>query len=486
MPADLKVLFLAAEAEPLIKVGGLGDVAGSLPPALMELGGLAAGYKSLDVRLALPFHPQMKGRLEPLRKVADVRVPSTYGDILGEVYLLEGSEIPVYLVDGSPVRASPQVYSGDDSVDGRKYVFFSQAVINFLAEIRWMPDILHANDWHTAPAVYRVALDRDEGTASGAIRTLLTIHNLPYTGGGAGTAMEEFGLPPISHSDLPSWAAQLPLPLGILTSDRIVAVSPGYAREIQTPEFGAGLDGLLRSRQDVISGIINGIDPSIWDPADDPQLRMPYSIASLPARLRNKSALQREVGLPLEKGTPLVSMVTRMVHQKGVDLAIDAFQMLADLEWQALLLGTGDPSLEQAALDLQDRFPKRVYAAIRYNPNFSRRVYAGSDLILIPSRYEPCGLTQMIGMRYGCVPLARSTGGLADTIRDYPTSKEGTGFLFPQDRAEILASTIRTALAVYPDKRKWQGIQRRGMKEDFSWGRSARQYLALYKDMLAG
>ena len=488
MNDQIKVLFIASEAEPVIKIGGLADVAGSLPAALKAISVSTEIDGDIDIRLAIPFHPELKDRIGPVRDVGTLVIPSIRGPMLAQFYILveteaEGS-VPIYLIDGPPIKESPTVYSDNILVDGWKYVFFSLAALGIPEAINWQPDILHANDWHTAPAVYSAFLDRSGEGAASETQTVLSIHNLPYTGAGAETALEAFGLPPAASPELPWWAQNQPLPVGLVTADRLVAVSPNYAREICTPEFGAGLEGLLQARGSAISGILNGIDQDLWDPAMDPSIRMQYSLSSLPARLRNKSALQMEADLPISKDPLLLSIVSRMVHQKGIDLAIEALQTLGDANWQAVILGSGDPQLETAALALQEQYPNQVRVQIGYDPNLSRRIFAGADAILIPSRYEPSGLTQMIGMRYGCVPIARATGGLADTITDYTESREGNGFLFEPESANALATVIARAIEVFPNKRKWQGIQRRGMMGDYSWGRSARQYYALYQEML--
>ncbi|MDX1437853.1 MAG: glycogen/starch synthase [Anaerolineales bacterium] len=374
---DLKVLFLASEAEPLVKVGGLGDVAGSLPQALRTLRA-SDGEPGVDIRLVIPFHPQLESKVGEVRKIATLVVESAEGPIAGDAYLVQDSlgetAVPIYLVDGLPIRESPYVYSDDAQIDGRKYVFFSLAALKLAEALDWWPDILHANDWHTSAAVYQAHRLGSEDSRYAKLRKLLAIHNLPYMGSGAEEAMDYFGLPPAEDPAMPWWAGHMPLPLGLLTADRIVAVSPGYAREIRTPEFGAGLEGLLVSRGDAVTGIINGIDMAAWDPETDPEIRMQYSLASLPARMRNKSALQEELNLPIRKSALFLASISRMVHQKGVDLIIEALFNLEGFDWQALILGTGEPHLEEAARALQARFPDRVRAAITYDPALTHRV----------------------------------------------------------------------------------------------------------------
>jgi starch synthase len=282
----------------------------------------------------------------------------------------------------------------------------------------------------------------------------------------------------------------MPLPLGLLSADHIVAVSPTYAKEILSPEFGVGLDGFLRSRADSISGILNGIDTSKWNPETDDHLEARYGSKNLDLRTQNKLKLQREFDLEEDAQSPLLAMVTRLDYQKGVDLVIEAVRQLlitpgyASKLWHLIILGTGDPTLEEAVGALVENLPSRLRAVIRFDAALSHRIYAGADMLLIPSRYEPCGLTQMIAMRYGCVPIARSTGGLRDTIKDYGFSNNSTGFLFDEPSPEALLEAIGRAMRIYEDRESWVKIQQRGMGQDFSWIRSARQYLNLYMSLV--
>jgi len=408
----LRVLFLAAEASPLVKIGGLGDVAGSLPAALKVL------PEGPDIRLALPLYSQIKDSGIDLKPIASFTIAHEDGPLLAEVYQSELKSIPLYLIDGPPVKLSPVVYTGDNYQDGTKFTFFSLAALELCKILNWKPDILHAHDWHTSPAVYHLSLIRDHDPFFQKTKSLLTVHNLPYLGHNTEEVLTAFGLPQAEPSALPNWAAGLPLPLGLLTADKINTVSPGYAQEMLTPEFGAHLEEFLQTREEDLTGILNGLDLESWDPETDQQLSMNYSIASLADRSINKLKLQEELCLPINPDIPLLSMINRMDQQKGVDLLPDALRQIQDLEWQAIILGTGDPTLEDAARQLDREFPQ-IRSVLKFDGGLARRIYGGIGLILIPSRYEPCGLTQMIGMRYGCVPLGRATGGLKDTIVDY-------------------------------------------------------------------
>lgn len=481
----LKVLFLAAEAHPFVTAGGLGEVAYALPRALRALANETEEPMDIDVRLVIPYHAVVKEKGFKPQLVSSFQVAHVEGPIPAQAYHLDLDGVPVYLIDGPPFPAeSAPIYAPDASLDGHKFTFFSLAALELARQLDWQPDVLHANDWHTSPAIYALWMQRRKDGFLSKIASLLGLHNLPYLGVGAGAAMNAFGLPPADDSELPWWAKNMPLPLGLLTADHIVAVSPTYAQEILTPEFGSGLEDFLNTRAASISGILNGLDLDDWNPEKDPEVKTNFSLGSLEKRKRNKTSLQAEFELEKEPRTPLLVMITRLDHQKGVDLALDALLQVADKPWQTILLGTGQPELENAARRLEADLPGKVRAAILYNKAVSRRIYAGADMSLIPSRYEPCGLTQMISMRYGCVPVARSTGGLRDTIQDYTLSERSTGFLFQAATPEALAGALRRALHVYNDPQRWGTIQQRAMQQDFSWKRSARQYANLYLQLM--
>ena len=403
MDKRLKILFIAAEASPLVKIGGLGDVAGSLPAALFAL------PASPDIRVVLPLYPQIKKSSLDLIPVTNFEVSHRDGPLLAEVFQAEVNGITHYFINGPPVASSPAVYSGDNHLDGTKFTFFSLAAMELAKILNWQPDILHAQDWHAAPAVYHLRLIKKGDDFYQNTKSLLTVHNLPYLGHGAEGALQAFGLPRAHMSALPDWAEHLPLALGLLSADKINTVSPGYADEMLTPEFGAHLEEFLKSRKGDLLGILNGLDMVSWDPETDASLPVNYSTGTLNKRKENKKQLLKELGLSPDLDTPLLAMINRMDYQKGVDLVPPALEMITDLNWQAIILGTGDRKLEEAARKLDQENPQ-VRSILKFDGALARRIYGGSDLIMIPSRYEPCGLTQMIGMRYGCVPLGRATG----------------------------------------------------------------------------
>jgi starch synthase len=385
--------------------------------------------------------------------------------------------MPVYFINGNPLASSASVYASDQAPDREKYAFFSMAALEMLRHINWQPDILHANDWHTALALYALRSRRNDPEMAG-IRTVMTLHNLPYMGGDAAETLDAYGLMPFHDDALPQWARTFPLPLGLWAADAIIPVSPAYAREILTPQFGCGLESFLRSRSNSVTGILNGLDGSCWDPQIDPSIPARFSAENLEARAANKSALQKALGLPESGRVPLLAMVGRMDQQKGLDLAFDALRQMTSRPWQFVVLGSGDPALENLACILQSDFPDRARAAIRFDSALGRLIYAGADIFLMPSRYEPCGLAQMIAMRYGCVPVVHATGGLKDTIEE-----SRTGFLFERSESADLVEALNRALGVFSNPAKWQRYQRNGMSTDFSWPRSARQYAIIYRSL---
>jgi starch synthase len=472
MPKTLNILFLAAEAEPFVKVGGLGDVAGSLPRALRAL---SNDDLKLDVRLVLPHHPVVKAEnLKPLGMFSLMRDSH---EIQVQAFETSLNGMPVYLIGGEPISANGSVYSLDAMLDAEKYVFFSLAALELSRQINWLPDVIHGNDWHTALSIYGSLAKRwEEGARH--VASVITIHNLPFMGPDVSPILESYGVK-LAQTDLPEWARVMPLPLGLWASDAIVAVSPTYGREILTEEYGCGLDDFLRSRSETVSGILNGLDTVSFDPATDSALGVNFDIDSLDKRDANKRALQERLGLLRDPEVPLLGMISRMDTQKGVDLVFSALKNMKKANWQAVILGTGNPKLEEDALKLQSLFPDRVKVETRYDAGLARQIYAGSDMFLMPSRYEPCGLSQMIAMRYGCVPIVRAAGGLNDTVEHGKT-----GFVFEKIHHLSLVAAIKSAFKVFGNREEWRSLQRAGMSQDFSWENSAKKYLELYQSIL--
>ena len=473
MPQTINVLFLAAEAEPFVKVGGLGDVAGTLPRALRAL---SNNEVQLDVRLVLPHHSVV--RSDTFRPVGIFSMPRGKAEVQIEAYegILDG--MPVYFINGDPIRASGSVYSSNNKLDAEKYTFFSLAALELPRQLNWEPNIIHANDWHTALAAYSNLVKRwDEKTRH--VSSLVTIHNLPFLGPNVKDILEEYDLP-LANTDLPDWARVMPMPLGLWASDAMVAVSPTYADEILHPEFGSGLQDFFRNRTESLHGILNGLDTVSFDPQTDATLAANFNAETLSLRPRNKAALQERAGLPVNPDVPVLGMVSRMDQAKGIDIALKGLKMMAKQDWQLVLLGAGDPKLESLAKQLQEDMPGRVCVETRYDAKLARQIYGGSDIFLMPSRYEPCGISQMIAMRYGSVPLVRAVGGLHDTVTD-----SETGFVFVDTKVKSFNDALRRALSVYPYRSRWLNLQLAGMAQDFSWANSAKKYLELYKKLIA-
>jgi starch synthase len=482
----MRVLYITAELYPWVKSGGLGDVAGALPPALITEG--------IDVRLLLPG---FRGFLDAFPGITDVvrlATPFAAERIRVGIAVLPGTGSPAYLVDhpafydrpGNPY-ASPD---GSDWPDNHRRFGLLGWVASELArgaDAGWRPDILNGHDWHAglAPA-YLAARPPPEGQ----VPTVFTIHNLAYRGPFPGAVFPELALPPefFSIDGVEFFGLVSFIKAGLFYSNRLTTVSPTYAREIQTPAFGWGLDGLLRTRASVLTGILNGVDTKVWDPRHDAVLPRPYGERDATVGKRAaKAALQKRLGLEPTERLPLFGAVSRLTPQKGLDLVLAALPDLVTGGSQLALLGSGDSDLEQAFTATADGYRGRVGVAIGYDENLAHLIYAGSDAILVPSRFEPCGLTQLYALRYGALPLVRRVGGLADTVVDATAANltEGiaTGFAFDGDNTAALMSAIARVTSLFPERKIWQGMMRRAMTRDFSWAASARQYTAIYRTL---
>ncbi|MEA5077545.1 MAG: glycogen/starch synthase [Anaerolineaceae bacterium] len=475
---SINVLFIASEADPLIKIGGLGDVAGSLPLALKKLTTQADSTVDLDIRLALPYYGQLKKTALTPKKVGEFSLPTEEEPLKVTVYQTDLNGIPLYLLDSALLEADAPVYGTDFKADARKFIFFSLACLQLPRLLNWRLDILHANDWHTAIAVHELSVLAKTDPAYHHIRSIISVHNLPFMGTGSEVGLTYFQVPFSKNPRMPKWARSLPLPMGINAADRIIAVSPGYAKEIMTPEYGCDLQDFLITKKARLSGIVNGIDPEVWNPQTDVNIPQTYAISPLEKRSLNKQALQKELGLPESDVTPLMAFIGRMDRQKGIDLAMDALKQLKTIPWQMVFLGTGNAQIEADLKALQEFYPNQIRLALRFDAALSHRIYGGADILLMPSRYEPCGLAQMIAMRYGCIPVARATGGLKDTIEN-----NKTGFLFEGNDGDAMTVGLKQALKLFPQKDKWQALQINAMNTDFSWQNSASDYLHVYQDL---
>jgi starch synthase len=475
----MNILFIAAEADPLVKKGGLGDVAGSLPVALKN------ARPNLDIRLAIPHYQEIKLQ-SPATLVKRYSLPSADGPVQVNVSQTEVNGLIVYLVGGGPIHADLPVYVNNPDILGERFFFFSLACVHLGEELGWPIDILHANDWHTAVALHALKSLRGTDDKFNRIRSLLTVHNLPFMGAGSESGMRKFLIPPAQNQKMPPWARTLPLPMGINAADRVVAVSPGYAKEIITPDFGCDLQDFLVSIKDRIGGIVNGIDYASWNPQKDTFLFENYSSESLASRAINKKVVGLEFSFPKGPDVPLLAFIGRLDRQKGIDVIIDTMRELVNFDWQLVVLAKGDDTdLSRKLNEFKAQYPNKVGFREEMNLALSRCVYAGADMLLMPSKYEPCGLAQLIAMHYGCVPIASATGGLKDTIHDYSANaSSATGFLSPHAIAADFAVQVKLALTVFTQKEVWTRVQKNGMASDFSWQKPAKEYLALYDSLL--
>src|SRR6516164_8459911 len=481
----MRVLYITAELYPWVKSGGLGDVAAALPPALIEEG--------IDVRLLLPG---FGGFLDIFRGITDIvrwSTPFSGERVRVGLARLPGTERLAYLVDhpafydrpGSPY-ASPD---GSDWPDNHRrfgLLGWIAAELARGADPGWRPDILHGHDWHTglAPA-YLAARPPSEGR----IPTLFTVHNLAYRGPFPGAVFPELALPSefFSIDGVEFFGMVSFIKAGLFYSDRLTTVSPTYAREIQTPAFGWGLDGLLRARASVLTGILNGVDTRVWDPRHDAILPRPYGErTAATGKGAAKAEVQRRLALEPIEGAPLFGAVSRLAPQKGLDLVLAGLPDLVGGA-QLALLGSGDRDLEQAFAAAAERYQGRVGVTLGYDESLAHLIYAGSDVVLVPSRFEPCGLTQLYALRYGALPLVRRVGGLADTVVDASATNlaggVATGFAFDDDHPSALMSALGRAGALFREWEIWQRMVHRAMTRDFGWAAAARQYAAVYRTL---
>lgn len=479
--SPLRILMLSAEVAPFAKTGGLGDVAGALPKALAALGH--------DVRVVMPAYQAQErqarageGGLAPIP--GGLIVPTGAGGLPAGVFetRLPGSEVPLYLIAEQSLFDRPNIYGYDD--DPYRFAFFSRAALALTESLGWTPDVVHAHDWHSAPAVMWLATEgrRDERLRS--IATLFTIHNLAHQGRSSRNVLRYLGVavPPMMEES--GWDEVNFMARGIYHATAVNTVSPKYAREIMTPDGGNGLDPLLRARRADVHGILNGLDTDVWNPATDRRLARTFDVAAPERRVANKLALQQRLGLVEDERVPVVAMVTRLDAQKGMEITGHVIHLLLSGlagEAQFVLLGTGAKLYEDAFSHLASYHRRKMAAVLTFAGDLAPLIYGGSDIFLMPSLFEPCGLGQLIAMRYGSVPVVRSTGGLADTVRD-----GHTGFTFYEFTAEAFWMALQRALLVRnTDARAWAQLVHDGMAANFSWEDSARSYVALYAQALA-
>ncbi len=473
----MKILFIASEVAPFAKTGGLADVTGSLPKELLRMGH--------DVRIILPFYKGVaEGGFAIGERIANIDVPLGTDVETGAIRRTDLGGIPVYLVENNDYFHRDFLYgtpSGDYSDNPRRFAFFCRGALEFLRHDDFRPDILHCHDWQSAlvPIILRHETANEPLFRGCAM--LYTIHNLAYQGLFPKESLEDMGLDSSFFTmDRLEYHGKINLMKGaILAADLVNTVSESYCREIQTPEAGCGLDGVLRVRREDLSGILNGLDYTEWDPASDPELFSTFTAEAPAGKTTNKLELQRLLGLEQSADIPLLGIVSRLSAQKGFDLVAEVLPKFAAAKLQLVILGSG----EEKFVRLLTSGPKarNISFNFGFDSSLAHKIYAGSDIFIMPSHYEPCGLGQLIALRYGSVPVVRKTGGLADTVLDPHESREPTGFSFTEYSSATLWLTIKRALLAWKNKESWEGIVRRGMAADFSWHHSALRYEELYR-----
>jgi starch synthase len=482
----LRVCFCTSEAVPFAKTGGLADVSGALPRALSDAG--------CDVRVFLPGYASIDRRKFGFEPAGEAAVP--LGPSHAQVQFLQGrlpgSSVPVYLIACDPLFGRPGLYgeAGSDYDDNlERFTVFGRGILALVRHLGWSPQVMHCQDWQTGlvPAWLR-AEPRDpllRGTA-----TLFTVHNLAYQGLFPADRLPVTGLDQklFTPHGLEFYGKINLLKAGLVYADLLSTVSEQYAREIQTPEFGCGLEGVLRERADDLIGILNGVDYGVWDPTIDTLIPARYSPDDLSGKQTCKEDLQRTQGLAIDSTAPVLGMITRLADQKGLDLVAATVDVLLGLGAQLVVLGTGDPRYHSLLQDLQRRYPTRMAVTLGFDDGLAHRIEAGADIFLMPSRYEPSGLNQLYSLRYGTVPVVRKTGGLADTIVDAAPKAvargEANGFVFEEYAPDAFLDAVKRALWAFQNPRLWRQLQRVGMRQDFSWSRSARRYIAAYKRLI--
>lgn len=476
----MKILFVASEAHPFIKTGGLGDVAYALPKALRKLG--------LDVRVIVPKYLGIKRDLKKkMLTLATFKVPVGWRNQYGGLQYAEYDGIPFYFIDNEYYFKRDNAYGYED--DGERFAFFCRAVLEAVNHmIDFTPDVIHLNDWHTgmiAPIMREHFKDKPRFND---IKLLFTVHNLRYQGlfpkeilGDLLSLSEDY----FSDDMLKYYDCVSFMKGGLNFSDKITTVSKTYAEEIKTSFYGEGLHGLLQVRSRDLSGIVNGIDTEIFDPKNDKELFFNYDYNDIYLKAKNKLELQKELNLMQDENIPMIGIVTRLASQKGLDLVAHITEELLSLNLQLVVLGTGEKKYEEMFKYYAGISPSKLSANITFSNTLAKKIYAASDMFLMPSLFEPCGIGQLLALRYGSIPIVRETGGLKDTVKAYNEyTKEGNGFSFENYNAHDMLYTIKRALSFYEDKDTWNSLVKKAMLEDNSWKKSAMEYKELYSSML--
>ena len=479
-----KILFVGAEAMPFAATGGLGDVLGSLPAALAQGGD---EEDAIDVRVVLPLYshvsPQWRGQMT---RLAEFSVPLAWRQQYCGVYSLQKDGVTYYFIDNEYYFKRDMLYGYFD--DGERYAYFCKAVLDMMPHVGFFPDVLHAHDWQAALSVVYLNTQYRRVPSYASMRTVFTIHNIEYQGQYDPSILYDVFHLEEEHRPLLDYNGCINLMKGAVNcADRVTTVSPRYAQEILSPEYAHGLHHCLRQNAGKLSGILNGIDYDYYDPAHDPVIPQVFDADSIEKKYANKTALQQELGLPVDEQTPMLAIISRLATHKGLDLITEiAYNLMRDHNAQLVVLGKGEERYERFFLELQACYPDKVRALIQYDRDLSKRIYAAADVFLMPSRSEPCGLSQMIASRYGAIPVTRETGGLYDSIKGYWEDGgeiKGNGFTFANYSAAELSERTGAALALWRDEGRRHALVHKIMTTDFSWRTSARSYLRLYQGL---
>ena len=474
----MKVLYAASEALPFIASGGLGDVAGSLPQALRK--------RLIGCRVVMPLYDNIKQELKDTMKfITNISVPVAWRRQYCGIFEARSGGVIYYLLDNQYYFKRDSLYGFYD--DAERFAFFSRAILEIIPHIGFKPDIIHCNDWQTAltPVYYSTMYANQPGYEN--IKTVFTIHNIQYQGVYGEELLDNVVGINHANKNLLEYDGTVNLMKGAIeTANAVTTVSPSYAKEILDPWYSHGLDTILKERSFKLRGILNGIDVINYNPETDKDVFKNYSADNIRGKYVNKRELQKLLGLPEKSNTPVMGMVTRLVSHKGLDLCKEVLdELLATTDIQLVVLGSGDYQYEEFFRGLAARYPEQVGLCLGFIPDLARKIYAGSDLFLMPSKSEPCGLSQMVALRYGSIPIVRETGGLRDSVTDSGDG-EGNGFVFSTYNAHDMLHAIRRACEGYEDKDGWQILVKRAMDSDNSWGKSANEYIRMYKEILKG